>query len=112
MPRKFTIGREKTCDFPVTDESVSRLHAEIWLGDDGSLTIADHGSSNGTSLIRNGATLPLLQTTVFLTDDVKFGAAVVKVRDIVDGVEGQFPGALTPKSMPPPLPPPMVASGT
>ncbi len=27
MPRKFTIGREKTCDFPVTDESVSRLHA-------------------------------------------------------------------------------------
>jgi len=49
--RKFTIGRDKGCDVLIGDESVSRVHAEIWL-EGGTVMIADRGSSNGTSLVR------------------------------------------------------------
>jgi apolipoprotein N-acyltransferase len=51
--RTFTIGRDKSCDVPIADDSVSRVHAEVWLGSDGALMLADRGSSNGTSLIRS-----------------------------------------------------------
>jgi pSer/pThr/pTyr-binding forkhead associated (FHA) protein len=27
--RRFTIGRDKTCDVPIADDSVSRLHAQF-----------------------------------------------------------------------------------
>src|SRR5260221_585809 len=108
MPQKFTIGRERTCDFFIADESVSRLHAEIWLADDGSLVVADRGSSNGTQLVRGGQSTPLFEERLMMSDQVRFGAASFPVRDIVDAIEGKNPGVLTPKTPPPPppLPPP------
>ncbi len=105
MPQKFTIGRERTCDFFIADESVSRLHAEIWIADDGSLMVADRGSSNGTQLLRAGQSSPLFEERVQRTDEVRFGAALFPVRDIVEAIESKQPGALTPKVAPPPPPP-------
>ncbi|MBI4523796.1 MAG: FHA domain-containing protein [Deltaproteobacteria bacterium] len=35
MTKKFTIGRDKNCDIPIADDSVSRLHAEITIVDGG-----------------------------------------------------------------------------
>ena len=64
MSRRFTIGRDKNCDVAIADDSVSRLHAEIWLAADGALTVADKGSSNGTTLMRNGKASPLREEVV------------------------------------------------
>jgi len=112
MSRRFTIGRDRKSDIPIADESVSRQHAEIWLADDGSLRMADRGSSNGTSILRNGKSISLGEEVLQPGDVIRFGGIVLPVPEIVEAVEAKEPGALTPpppQSMftgagPPPLP--------
>ncbi|HWZ32526.1 MAG TPA: FHA domain-containing protein [Bryobacteraceae bacterium] len=106
MSRKFTIGRERGCDVLIHDESVSRVHAEIWLGDDGKIMIADRGSSNGTALLRGSGSAPLTYGSVQHGDQVRFGSVTLDVKDLIESVELKNPGALTPRAGPPPLPPP------
>jgi FHA domain len=111
MIRRFTIGRDRTTDIPVADESVSRFHAEIWLAPDGALILADRGSSNGTELIRDGQPSPLRQSAVLPTDQVRFGGATFTVKELIEAVELKHPGGLTgptevPKAAPPPIPSP------
>jgi hypothetical protein len=118
MIRRFTIGRDRTTDIPVADESVSRFHAEIWLTPDGELVLADRGSSNGTELIRNGQISQLTQGAVLPTDEVRLGAATFVVKDLIEAIELKYPGGLTrlPEHAaaatfaPPPLPSPAPAS--
>jgi pSer/pThr/pTyr-binding forkhead associated (FHA) protein len=95
MPRRFTIGRDRQCDVPVADESVSRRHAEIWLADDGALMIADLQSSNGTRLIRNGKSSILAESVVLAGDQVRFGVAMFGVDELVEKIENTHPKALT-----------------
>lgn len=47
MP-SFTVGRGRDADLQLDDESVSRRHAKLTAHDDGSATIEDLGSQNGT----------------------------------------------------------------
>ncbi len=101
----FTIGREINCDVPIADESVSRVHAEIWLSPDGALMLADRGSSNGTTVIRNGLAFPLKEDTVLPSDEVRIGRVTLKVSELVAAVESRHPGALTPSARPVPAPP-------
>lgn len=45
----MTIGREISCNIPLTnDQTISRNHAEVLCSPDGSYTVTDKGSSNGT----------------------------------------------------------------
>ncbi|MFF5333904.1 FHA domain-containing protein [Streptomyces sp. NPDC013181] len=44
------IGRSAEADVPLDDPDVSRLHCEVTVRDDGRVTVADLGSTNGTSL--------------------------------------------------------------
>jgi DNA-binding CsgD family transcriptional regulator len=44
---RFVLGRSSNCDFVVYDSTVSRRHAEVAVTD-GSVTIRDLGSQNGT----------------------------------------------------------------
>jgi|GEM_PF-5766650 len=45
----MTIGREMSCDIPLSnDQTISRNHAELLCSPDGSYTVTDKGSSNGT----------------------------------------------------------------
>ena len=44
------IGRHQSCDVSVPDAEMSREHAELQLSADGTMTLRDLGSSNGTSL--------------------------------------------------------------
>ncbi|MFC4036348.1 FtsK/SpoIIIE domain-containing protein [Streptomyces polygonati] len=44
------IGRSADADVPLDDPDVSRLHCEIAVGADGAVTVADLGSTNGTTL--------------------------------------------------------------
>jgi S-DNA-T family DNA segregation ATPase FtsK/SpoIIIE len=98
MPRRFTIGRDSQCDVPVVDESVSRRHAEIWLADDGTLMIADLQSSNGTRLIRHGASMRVTESAILPGDEVRFGVVTIGVGKLVETVENTHPGALTQKA--------------
>ncbi|WP_062206143.1 FHA domain-containing protein [Streptomyces sp. NBRC 109706] len=45
-----TIGRSADADIPLDDPDVSRLHCSLTLRPDGTVTVADLGSTNGTSV--------------------------------------------------------------
>ncbi|WP_424893354.1 FtsK/SpoIIIE domain-containing protein [Streptomyces sp. XH2] len=44
------VGRSATADIPLDDPDVSRLHCAVVLHDDGTITVRDLGSTNGTVL--------------------------------------------------------------
>jgi hypothetical protein len=120
MSRRFTIGRERSCDVSIVDESVSRIHAEIWLTSDGALMMTDRASANGTALERAGQSFDLKDQVVLPSDQVRFGAVTLPVSELIVAIELKNPGALTPQGegaarrpppppltpLPPPLPPP------
>lgn len=47
---RISIGRSAEADVPLDDPDVSRLHCAVTLADDGRVTVADLGSTNGTTL--------------------------------------------------------------
>ncbi|MGP3952686.1 FtsK/SpoIIIE domain-containing protein [Streptomyces sp. 7N604] len=47
---RISIGRSADADVPLDDPDVSRLHCAVTVADDGHVTVADLGSTNGTAL--------------------------------------------------------------
>ncbi|MFF8971629.1 FHA domain-containing protein [Streptomyces sp. NPDC014995] len=47
---QIRVGRSADADVPLDDPDVSRLHCAVTLGADGRVTVADLGSTNGTTL--------------------------------------------------------------
>ncbi|MFH9619242.1 FHA domain-containing protein [Streptomyces pratensis] len=47
---QIRIGRSAEADVPLDDPDVSRLHCAVTVSDDGRVSVADLGSTNGTSL--------------------------------------------------------------
>ncbi|MEU1278276.1 FHA domain-containing protein [Streptomyces sp. NPDC005805] len=47
---RISVGRSADADVPLDDPDVSRLHCEVTVTDDGRVTVADLGSTNGTTL--------------------------------------------------------------
>ncbi|MCZ7459957.1 FHA domain-containing protein [Streptomyces sp. WMMC940] len=47
---RIRIGRAAEADVPLDDPDVSRLHCEVTVTEDGGVTVADLGSTNGTTL--------------------------------------------------------------
>ncbi|MEU3858595.1 FHA domain-containing protein [Streptomyces sp. NPDC028722] len=47
---RITVGRSAEADVPLDDPDVSRLHCAVTVGADGRVSVADLGSTNGTSL--------------------------------------------------------------
>ncbi|NLU76723.1 FHA domain-containing protein [Streptomyces sp. HNM0575] len=47
---KVRLGRSAEADVPLDDPDVSRLHCAVTVSDGGAVTVADLGSTNGTSL--------------------------------------------------------------
>ena len=86
---RIRMGRGKECEVrPVesTDETVSRVHAELTAGPTGALVVRDPGSKNGTLL--NGK--PIAQPTpIRLGDRIKLGPQGPEL--IVEGL-GTSPG--------------------
>lgn len=48
QPGKNSIGRSSSVDIALSDDSVSMLHAIIWVDTDSTVTLFDRDSSNGT----------------------------------------------------------------
>ncbi|WP_435969798.1 FtsK/SpoIIIE domain-containing protein [Streptomyces sp. Qhu_M48] len=72
------IGRSVDADVPLDDPDVSRAHCTVTVGEDGRVTVADRGSTNGTTLdgvpvgdrpvrFRPGALLRLGESALRLT---------------------------------------------
>lgn len=82
--QKFTIGRDRGCDIPLADDSVSGRHAELEFLADGKLLLVDCQSTNGTYLVgAGGQAARIRQTLVSPLDQVRFGAVTLKVGDII-----------------------------
>ena len=73
--KRFTIGRGVGSDVLLPDPSVSSCHAELFLDDDGSVTLHDVGSSNGTRVGGIG----LGRGTLYGAAEVQIGECAVRV---------------------------------
>ncbi|MEW1549445.1 FHA domain-containing protein [Streptomyces tsukubensis] len=91
------VGRSAEADVPLDDPDVSRLHCAVTVGEDGRVTVADLGSTNGTALdgravgerpvpLRPGALLRIGESTLRLTAP---GALPVPLPTVPDG-EGRL----------------------
>ncbi|MEW2635025.1 FtsK/SpoIIIE domain-containing protein [Streptomyces sp. NPDC048389] len=47
---RISIGRSADADVPLDDPDVSRLHCAVTVADDGTVTVTDLGSTNGTTV--------------------------------------------------------------
>lgn len=72
---EFIVGRDEGCALRLVDVSVSRRHAKITTSADGSITVHDLGSTNGTAV--NGQ--PVSAAEIRTGDAVEFGAVSLKL---------------------------------
>jgi adenylate cyclase len=90
-----TIGRGGANDLVLEDSSVSRLHAVVKQRQDGSVVIADRGSTNGVQI--NGAAIDG-ETTIHSGDVAAIGAFEIQFESVDDVAfdvhSAQMPAAL------------------
>ncbi|QVL49476.1 MAG: FHA domain-containing protein [Thiocapsa sp.] len=83
----FSIGRERTCDLPLADDSVSARHAELTFLEGGKLLLTDCKSTNGTFLVGSDEQpRRIRQSLVSPLDRVRFGAVTLDVRALVEAL--------------------------
>ena len=85
--QKFTIGRDRGCDIPIADESVSRLHAQLTFTEGQQIFLTDCKSSNGTFLFRGARPEPIQQEFISPDDKVQFGSVVFQVSDLLAAIK-------------------------
>ncbi|MEV4338503.1 FtsK/SpoIIIE domain-containing protein [Streptomyces sp. NPDC049590] len=104
---RITVGRSADADVPLDDPDVSRLHCAVTVGADGRVSVADLGSTNGTSLdgtrvtdrpvrVPAGGLLRIGESALRVTPP---DGAAIRVRAVPDGegrvrvaVGGDAPG--------------------
>lgn len=73
--RKMTLGRMPSCDVPVRDVSVSRMHARIEVRDNGGVVVEDLGSANGVYVNGRKTEACALDSG----DTIRLGSAEIRV---------------------------------
>ncbi|MFH1699598.1 MAG: SpoIIE family protein phosphatase [Candidatus Zixiibacteriota bacterium] len=96
VPGEYIVGRKSSCDFTISDNTISRRHARICVKEDcRSISIEDLGSHNGTYI--NGERL-IEKTVVKMGDRIQFGRTDFKIQSGDDsdldkfGAEPRFSG--------------------
>ena len=84
---EITIGRDSTNSFQVLDNQVSRLHARISIGQEGSIVIEDLNSTNGTFVNEKG----IKKETIHPGDEIKIGSTILVIKEINQQKEGVEP---------------------
>ena len=86
-PRNYTIGRDRACDIPLADDSVSGRHAELEFLEDGKLLLTDCRSTNGTFLLgTQGQARRMTQSLVSPLDQVRFGNVTLVMRELLEAL--------------------------
>ena len=108
-PVTYLIGRSGEADVVLEDMSVSRLHAELVAGRDGSWYLTDRASSGGTCRLDAQGWAPIRQEYVHPGERLRFGRFECTLEDLLRGLS---PGsgasfeavASSPAAAPEPLP--------
>ena len=79
-----TIGRASECNLVVDHGSVSRLHANIEVTEEGYLAVQDALSSNGTFLHRNGRWIRARKVILGSQDRIRFGDHEVPLDHLIE----------------------------
>jgi pSer/pThr/pTyr-binding forkhead associated (FHA) protein len=107
-PTKIRIGRDAASDVMLTDKSVSRRHADLFLDNDGNMEILDLESSSGTYLIRGGKEENIARAKLKPADRIIFGEVEFSYEELLDRARGALlklkPAAPVKAATPPPLP--------
>ena len=76
------VGRGDDCEIRLSDKSVSRRHAELFINRSGRMYLLDCNSSYGTFLYSKGKKKKIHQTEVLVDDDVCFGQLRVSSQEL------------------------------
>jgi hypothetical protein len=76
------IGRDVKCDIVLAEQSVSRVHAQIAVDNNGMMTLTDLGSTAGTLI--NGARIPAHQPIALMpSSTLQFGVVTASIQPAV-----------------------------
>jgi pSer/pThr/pTyr-binding forkhead associated (FHA) protein len=81
LDRPLVIGRASDADLMLQDGEVSRRHARITPSPDGSATVEDLGSANGSFIDHNELVGP---TRLDPGEDLQVGVSVIQLRSAAD----------------------------
>ena len=108
-PVTYLIGRSGEADIVLEDMSVSRLHAELVAGRDGTWYLTDRASSGGTCRLDAEGWAPIRQEYVHPGDRLRLGRFECTLDDLLRGLSTGSAAALEPVASRPattPEPPP------
>ena len=80
----YTVGRSSQADICIADPSISRIHMEITVTNDGRYFCADRMSTHGTFLKKNGEWKPLKQGYIDGADSLVLGTKKIKLSSIIN----------------------------
>jgi class 3 adenylate cyclase len=84
----YKIGRSRSCDIVLSDESISREHARITSQGNGSYELTDSGSTHGTFIDKDGQWVRIEgPVTVTRDDAVMFGRHQTTMRELLVNVD-------------------------
>ena len=78
-----TLGRNADCNIILNHQSVSRVHAQIQLTEEGYLAVQDLNSGNGTFLHRNGSWIRIKKVVLGTQDRIRFGEKELELEKLV-----------------------------
>ena len=95
-PVTYLIGRSREADIVLEDMSVSRLHAELVAGRDGTWYLTDRASSGGTCRLDAEGWAPIRQEYVHPGDRLRLGRFECTLDDLLRGLSTGSAAALEP----------------
>lgn len=74
---EMTIGRDLVADIQLNDQSISRKHAKVFRAGDGTVTLTDLGSQNGT-YVNDRRVAPGEPVKLAKEDMIRMGSSILK----------------------------------
>ncbi|KJU85829.1 membrane protein containing Forkhead-associated domain protein [Candidatus Magnetobacterium bavaricum] len=84
--KRYKIGRARSCDIVLADDSVSRVHAELIVDSNNNIYISDFNSTNKTRLYRNNISYDINGQLLLQSDMVQFGDIKMPVKELLHAV--------------------------
>ena len=79
----YQIGRSSAADIQIGDSSVSRIHAELVVAQNGSYYFTDCGSGGGSFIARDGEWAPIQQQYIGVADNILLGRYQTTAQQLV-----------------------------